>query len=165
MSEVRRPAPRRPAPPLGRLGRPLLIVTWGLAVMVTACSGDGGSGDGGASDGTTSPSRDGPTATAATGLRATAACEGDYPNNHVADLRWRPAEPPGDAQQLVLSYLEGGLDTDAFVQTPVLPPDQDEYHWIHLSPGGVRHWRVLTRHGDEWVASETATFADIPCPR
>ena len=71
---------------------------------------------------------------------------------------------PGDAQRLVLSYLPDGLDTDAYVQTPSLPPDQSEYHWVHLNPGtGQRHWRVLTRHGEEWVASQTASFDGIVC--
>jgi hypothetical protein len=100
----------------------------------------------------------------ATRLEAVAGCEGEGPNNHVADLTWQPAEPPGERQRLALSYLEGGLDTDAFVPSPALPADQASYHWTHLNPGTeTRYWRVLTYRDGRWWPSETATFTGVDC--
>lgn len=133
----------------------------GLVTVLFACSSEPGDPE---SSRTPTADPPGVTARTATELRAVAGCQGEGPNNHVADLTWQPARPAGDGQRLVLSYLPGGLDTDAFVQSPVLPADQADYHWIHLNPDtGVRHWRVLTRHGDEWVASDTATFDGVVC--
>ena len=132
----------------------------GLVAMLFACSSESGDE---ATRAPTAPSAPA-SARTATQLRAEAGCHGQGPNNHVADFTWRPASPPGDGQRLVLSYLPDGLDTDAFVQTPALPADQSDYHWIHLNPGdGVRHWRVLTLHDGEWVASDTATFDGMAC--
>jgi hypothetical protein len=110
------------------------------------------------------PTTDGAGEAVATDLRVVPGCEGSGPNNHVADFSWRPAVPPGDRQQLVLSYVPGGLETDAFLQTGPLPADQTSYHWIQMNPGtGPRTWRVLTLRGESWVPSETATFHGVDC--
>jgi len=139
----------------------LAVGVLGMVAALFACSSESGG-----PDPSRKPTADSPgvTARTATELRAVAGCQGEGPNNHVADFSWRPARPPGDGQRLVLSYLPSGLDTDAFVQSPALPADQADYHWIHLNPDtGVRHWRVLTLHEGEWVASDTATFDGGVC--
>jgi hypothetical protein len=148
-----------------------MLLAWGVALALTACSDAGGSSDSRES-GPVSPTAPPPTATTAgpdaavaTQLRAVAGCEGSGLNNHVADFSWRPAEPPGDGQRLVLSYVPGGLETDAFLRTGTLPADQSSYHWTQMNPGtGPRTWRVLTKRGDTWVRSETATFHGVDCP-
>lgn len=82
----------------------------------------------------------------------------------MADFSWSPAGIPGSEQRLVLSDLPAGLDSGAFVQTPPLAPSQSSYRWRRLNPGTApRYWRVLTRHGDAWAASETSTFNGVEC--
>ena len=143
---------------MGRPAHPVLV--WAMVVTMTACAGGPASSG---PEGEPSPAAP-PTASAGR-LEAVAGCEGEGPNNHVADFTWAPADPAGDGQQLVLSYLRDGLDTDAFVQTPPLPADQSSYHWVHLDPGTEpRYWRVLTKHGETWLPSETATFPGVDCP-
>jgi len=163
MTGVRRPAQ---AVVVGRPAHPILL--WAMVMTMTACTGGPASSG---PEGEPSPAAP-PTASASASagaaagrLEAVAGCAGEGPNNHVADFTWEPADPAGDGQQLVLSYLQGGLDTDAFVQTPPLPADQASYHWIHLDPGTEpRYWRVLTRYGETWVPSDTATFRGVDCP-
>ena len=66
---------------------------------------------------------------------------------------------------MVLSYLEHGLETDAFLQTGWLPADQASHHWIQMNPGTTLiYWRVLTFRDGQWLASETATFNGVDCP-
>ena len=141
-------------------GRRALVA--GLLVTAPVACADDPDGRGESSP--PSPEASGSVATA-THLEAVAGCEGEGPNNHVADLTWQPAEPPGERQRLVLSYLEGGLDTDAFVPSPALPADRSSYHWIQMGPGTeTRYWRVLTYRDGEWLPSETATFPGVDCP-
>ena len=149
-----------------------MLLVWGLLMGLTACS-DGSESSDPQQPGPVTPSpaqpstatTEEPETAVATGLRAVPGCEGSGLNNHVADFSWRPAEPAGDKQRLVLSYVPGGLETDAFLQTAPLPADQASYHWIQMNPGtGPRTWRVLTLRGDAWVPSETATFHGVDCP-
>jgi len=157
---------------MGRRAHPVLVrgmswvIGWGMVVTMTACAGgSASSGPEGEPSPAASPTASVSDGAAAGRLEAVAGCAGEGPNNHVADFTWEPADPAGDGQQLVLSYLQGGLDTDAFVQTPPLPADQASYHWIHLDPGTEpRYWRVLTRYGETWVPSDTATFRGVDCP-
>lgn len=138
-----------------------MLLTMGLVMGLSACSDGGESSSSQPSTGATEE----PGTGVATELRVAPGCEGSGLNNHVADFSWQPAEPPGDRQQLVLSYVPGGLETDAFLQTGPLPADQTSYHWIQMNPGtGPRTWRVLTLRGDAWVPSETATFHGVDCP-
>ena len=146
-------------PRAGRHAR--MLLTMGLVMGLSACSDGGESSSSQPSTGSTAE----PGTGVATELRVVPGCEGSGLNNHVADFSWQPAEPPGDRQQLVLSYVPGGLETDAFLQTGPLPADQTSYHWIQMNPGtGPRTWRVLTLRGDAWVPSETATFHGVDCP-
>lgn len=144
-----------------------MLLAWGVVMALTACSDGSESSDSEqpTAGAPTTASTEGPGTAVATDLRAVPGCEGSGLNNHVADFSWLPAVPPGDRQQLVLSYVPGGLETDAFLQTGPLPADQTSYHWIQMNPGtGPRTWRVLTLRGDSWVPSDTATFHGVDCP-
>ena len=100
----------------------------------------------------------------ASDLHATARCDGAEAPDQVAEFSWTPAAVRGGEQRLVLSLLPNGLDTGAFLQTPPLRADEHRYRWRGLSPATGRwHWRVLTRHGGAWAASDTATFPGVIC--
>lgn len=100
----------------------------------------------------------------ATRLRSRVTCDAPGPAGAVVTFSWSPAARPGREQRVVLSYLPGGLDSGAFLQSPPLRPDQAELSWPDLIVGtGPLHWRVLTRHGGAWAASPTATLSGDEC--
>jgi hypothetical protein len=81
----------------------------------------------------------------------------------MAVLRWVVARPPGSAQQVALTMYREGFEKGKFEMSRQLPPDQTSLQWEKLQPGIYYHWRVLTRQGKEWVASETSSFQAPIC--
>lgn len=84
------------------------------------------------------------------------------PNVAVAHLRWAPAPEPGREQVVqvtVHSFKPGDFDA-----SDALDAGAAELAWTDLQGQAIHHWRVVTRHDDRWLASETATFQPPTCP-
>jgi len=115
----------------------------------------------------TPPSLDGPMVAgsgqqAASNLESQAGCRQDEPGKGFVDLKWTPAEHRGQEQRLQVTIYREGFESGNFQLSEALPPDRASYQW--RPEGQASHyWRVLTRHSDGWIPSETARFAGPPC--
>jgi len=79
----------------------------------------------------------------------------------LVKLFWDPA---GSAEQAVaVSARPDGLDGGNYTTSETLPASQSTYELRESQPGGIYYWRVLTRGGDGWLASATATFEGPTC--
>lgn len=107
---------------------------------------------------TAAPSR----SAGATGLRSEPRCDPDAPSVGLADLFWSPAAEPGD-QRVAVTTRSNGFDTGNYAVTRPLRPDTATHTLREVQAGGVYYWRVLTQHGDQWHASDTATFTGPTC--
>ena len=94
----------------------------------------------------------------ATNLRSEPGCEG---GRAVVRLFWRPV---GAAeQQVAVSARPDGLDGGNYTTSETLPAARGDYVLRESQPGGIYYWRVLTRRGSGWAASETAQFEGPVC--
>ncbi|MGH9136720.1 MAG: hypothetical protein ACRD0G_06690 [Acidimicrobiales bacterium] len=97
----------------------------------------------------------------ATGLAADPRCDPADPATALVTLSWQPA---GSGEQLVaVSTRQDGFDTGTYASSETLAPDRSSYQLRDSQPGGLYYWRVLTRQGDGWAASDTATFEGPTC--
>jgi hypothetical protein len=97
----------------------------------------------------------------ATDLRSLGFCEPDSPSTAAMALTWRSA---ATGEQLVaVATLPDGFESGRYTVSENLPAEQQEYTISPVEPGGVYYWRVLTRSGDGWTASEIATFTGPTC--
>ncbi|MCA1691867.1 MAG: hypothetical protein LC733_06595 [Actinobacteria bacterium] len=62
-----------------------------------------------------------------------------------------------------MSTRQDGLDSGSAASSEPLPADRSTYQLSDSQPGGVYYWRVLTRSGSGWAASETAQFEGPTC--
>jgi len=76
-------------------------------------------------------------------------------------LTWRPAA--AGAQLVAIATRPDGFETGRYTVSADLPAGQDQFSLSPVEPGGVYLWRVLTRSGAGWVASDTATFTGPTC--
>jgi hypothetical protein len=76
-------------------------------------------------------------------------------------LTWRPAA--AGEQLVAIATLPDGFETGRYTVSENLPADRQEYTISPVEPGGVYYWRVLTRSGDGWTASEIANFTGPTC--
>ena len=99
---------------------------------------------------------------AASSLDSRVYCSEDEPGKGSADLTWVPATKRGQEQKLQVTIYRNGFDSGDFKLSESLPPGKSSYTW---SPQGqaVHQWRVLTRHPDGWIPSETARFEGPSC--
>ena len=120
-----------------------------------------------ASPSPTPPSLDGPIVAgggpqAATNLESQTGCREDEPGQGFVDLKWTPAVDRGQEQRLQVTIYREDFESGNFQLSEALSPDRVSYQWRPM--GQARHyWRVLTRHSDGWIPSETARFAGPPC--
>ena len=92
----------------------------------------------------------------ASNLKATTACESGRP---VVRLSW---EPVGNAEQVVaVSSRPDGLDSGNYTSSENLAATRTTYELREVQPGATSYWRVLTRRGTGFAASETSQF-DVP---
>jgi hypothetical protein len=105
------------------------------------------------------PSGDAP---ASTTLTSNPECDAITPGRTATTLAWQPAKGGGE-QRVDLTVFFRGFETEAFVATPTLPPEQTAYRLLDPDPGAQYEWRVLTRYEDGWVTSETTTFRGAIC--
>lgn len=99
---------------------------------------------------------------AATDLEAASECDPD--RGVIAQLSWSLASQPGDAQQVALTQFADGFETGRFSLSDKLPASAALYTWsAGLEPGITYRWEVLTRHGDVYTRSDTATFRGADC--
>jgi hypothetical protein len=75
-------------------------------------------------------------------------------------LTWRPA---AGEQLVAIAVLPDGFETGRYTVTNSLPAEQATYGLSPIEPGGVYRWRVLTKSGDRWVASDIAEFTGPTC--
>jgi hypothetical protein len=76
-------------------------------------------------------------------------------------LTWRPGA--FGTQLVALAVLPDGFETGRYTVTDELPSDRAWFGISSVQPGGVYRWRVLTRSGDGWVASDIAEFTGPTC--
>jgi hypothetical protein len=100
---------------------------------------------------------------AATGLESQTGCRDDDPRKGFADLRWVVAANPGSEQRVAVTIARDGFQTGNFQVSGPLGPNQTTLRWEQLQGQAIHYWRVLTRHGQEWVPSDTASFEGPPC--
>lgn len=76
-------------------------------------------------------------------------------------LSWRPAA--AGEQLVAIATLPDGFETNRFTVSADLPVTQRQYTVSPVEPGGLYYWRVLTRSGNGWTASDVATFTGTIC--
>lgn len=115
----------------------------------------------------TRPSLSGPVLSAggqraASDLESRTGCSDDEVGRGFADLTWTPATQRGQEQKLQVTIFREGFESGNFKVSEALTPDRASYRW---TPEGqaIHQWRVLTRHSDGWVPSETARFEGPSC--
>jgi hypothetical protein len=84
-------------------------------------------------------------------------------NEGYADLEWLPAEPQGEEQVIAVTIYRTGFENNVYSLSNPLPPGQTSLRWTDLSGQAIHYWRVLTRTGNTWTASETAQFEGPTC--
>lgn len=99
----------------------------------------------------------------ASNLSSTVGCEETSSRQAYADLTWKPADPRGDEQRIAVTIYRTGFENNAYTLSDPLAADQSSLRWTDLSGQAIHYWRVLTRYGQEWVASETAQFEGPTC--
>lgn len=97
----------------------------------------------------------------ATDLESLAFCDPAAPSIAAVSLTWRPAATGG--QLVAVATRPDGFETGRFTVSAELPAGQDQFTFAPVEPGGVYYWRVLTRSGQAWAASEIATFTGPTC--
>ena len=100
---------------------------------------------------------------AASGLQAVSGCSETDLRTEIVELRWALAHQPGSAQRIDVTIFSELFDDGRYESSPVLDADQSSFQWLGVSPGAVHFWRVLTRHADGWIPSETARFTPGAC--
>ncbi len=99
---------------------------------------------------------------AATALSASPSCTPE--RGGTAQLRWSVAAQRGVAQRVAVTQYADGFETQRFSMSHDLSADTGEYVWPGgLEPGVQYRWEVLTRHGDTYTRSATATFRGADC--
>jgi hypothetical protein len=96
----------------------------------------------------------------ATELAVVQTCDPASPASPAVVLTWRPA---AGEQLVAVDVLPDGFETGRYTVTTHLPAEQATYAISPVQPGGVYRWRVLTRSGDGWVASDIAEFTGPTC--
>ena len=97
----------------------------------------------------------------ATALAVTQTCNPASPASPAVVLTWQPATT---GEQLVaVAVLPDGFETDRYTVTDELPAELASYSISPVQPGGVYRWRVLTRTGGGWKASDIAEFTGPTC--
>jgi hypothetical protein len=99
----------------------------------------------------------------ATSLRSSVECSQTQPRQGVAHLSWVPAGGSAAEQRVAVSIYRDGFETGKFDSSESLAPERAALDWRQLSGQAIHLWRVLTRYGDTWVASETASFEGPLC--
>jgi hypothetical protein len=79
----------------------------------------------------------------------------------LVTLNWTPTG--SGEQRVVISTRQDGLDSGNAGASAALDAGRSTYQLLDSQPGGVYYWRVLTRSGDGWAASETAQFEGPTC--
>lgn len=97
----------------------------------------------------------------ATDLESLGFCDPAAPSIAAVSLTWRPAATGG--QLVAVATRPDGFETGRFTVSAELPAGQDQFTFAPVEPGGVYYWRVLTRSGPGWAASEIATFTGPTC--
>jgi hypothetical protein len=100
---------------------------------------------------------------AASNLESQSGCREDEPGKGFVDLRWSPATRRGQEQRIQVTIFREGFDTGNFKTSEVLTPERDSYQWTQPEGQARHYWRVLTRHSDGWIPSETARFEGPSC--
>lgn len=97
----------------------------------------------------------------ATSLSSLGFCDPDSPATAAMALTWRSAR--AGEQLVAISTRPDGFETGRYTVSENLPATQEQYAVSPVEPGGVYYWRVLTRSGQGWIASQVATFTGPTC--
>jgi hypothetical protein len=76
-------------------------------------------------------------------------------------LSWRSAA--AGEQLVAIATRPDGFETGRYTASANLSPEQQTFSVSPVEPGGIYYWRVLTRSGQGWTASEVATFTGPTC--
>lgn len=98
---------------------------------------------------------------AAGGLVADPRCDPTDPARTLVTLTWSPSG--SGEQRVVVSTRQDGLDSASASASGPLSADSSSYQLRDSQSGGVYYWRVLTRAGDGWSASDTVEFTGASC--
>lgn len=176
LCDMRRQMPARAMRGFMRnLAKPSTLLPCLACFLLQACGGSAGDAaapppaaptnsapPSGAAGGTTSGATGGPVA-AASGLQAELFCDPAEARRGLAELRWTPADPPGQEQRVLVTIFKGGFASGAFEESKPLPPDQDSYVFESVQGQAVHRWRVLTVGAAAETSSETARFEGPLC--
>lgn len=116
----------------------------------------------------TTPSLGGPVLVAggkraASNLESQSGCSDDELGKGFVDLKWTPATQRGQEQKLQVTIYREGFETGNFQTSEALSPGRPSYRWSRVEGQAIHYWRVLTRHSDGWIPSETAKFEGPSC--
>lgn len=100
----------------------------------------------------------------ATRLEAEPDCVDGEPGRGVVHLAWQPAAERGTEQRVIATIFRDGFERPAFEASAAIVPGRSTFDWYRLQGQAIHFWKVLTRHGDAWVASEVARFEGPTCP-
>jgi hypothetical protein len=95
-------------------------------------------------------------------LRATTDCDDTGARQPTARLAWHPAQAGGE-QKIEVTTARDGFDVGKLDASQPLPADATTLAWTALRGRSSHYWRVVTRHGEDWVASDTARFTPPRC--
>jgi hypothetical protein len=99
----------------------------------------------------------------ATSLHSSVECSQTQLRQGIAHLSWVPAGASAAEQRVAVSIYRNGFETGNFDSSESLPPERAALDWRQLRGQAIHLWRVLTRYGETWVASETASFEGPLC--
>lgn len=99
----------------------------------------------------------------ATDLRAETRCSTDVLRHGEVVLHWSPATPRGSAQRIEITAFRDGFETGRLMVARDVDADAQSTSVGGLEPGLAYRWRVLSRQGEEWLASEVASFVGPTC--
>ncbi len=100
---------------------------------------------------------------AATGLRAVTDCDDAASGDSTARLAWSAAQSAGEQQRVAVTVVRDGFEREDTELSEPLAAEATKFMWKPKRLRTPHFWRVLTRHGETWVPSQTARFSPARC--
>lgn len=114
-------------------------------------------------EGTPSPTSSAVPSKTATELESETDCSDEDPQQGVVQFSWTPSATRGDAQRIDITTVRGGFERGQFTSLDEIGPELSSLRWEEVQGQAIHFWRVMTLHGDQWAASETAEFEGPTC--
>jgi len=102
-------------------------------------------------------------ARAATSINSQVGCMGETHSKGFVKLTWKTAANIGVRQRVDITIFRGGFEHKNFESSELLPANQNSFTWDRLRGQAIHFVRILTKHKDGWVPSETISFEGPLC--